>query len=260
LFSNVFYDILEQNRQFFYDTILVNITQTKNFQIMKTKLFTLSILLSLVFVLSASASTIEIKGKVTSFNRYPLQNVSITSNGLDAEILTNENGEFSFSCTENAILKFKAQGFSTKKIKLADYSDKNIISIDLQFKNSEKNFQLAVDKGHITKEQLTYGIEILKNEDFSKYRNMEQVLANKLARLKVGESCIYLNNSNIRPALLVIDDRIVDFVTFSNINTDQIKSISTEDRFEATGHYGDIANGGAILVETTANLKYANKN
>ncbi|WP_303917584.1 carboxypeptidase-like regulatory domain-containing protein [Draconibacterium sediminis] len=226
---------------------------------MKIKLVTLSFALVLAFVLSANTKTVEIKGKVTGFDKYPLQNVSVSSNKSDAEILTNENGEFSFSCAENATIKFKAQGFYTKKMKLKDFVENNSVHIDLEFKAGKKNIQLAVDNSHISKEQLALGIEFLKNEDFSKYKDMAQVLTNKLAGLRVGNSSVIINRST-GPALLVVDDRIVDFVSFSNINTDQIKSIRTMDRFEATGHYGDIANGGAILVETEANLKFAEKN
>ena len=228
---------------------------------MKTKLFTITLILGIVFALEVNAKTIDFKGKVTSFNMYPLQKVSITINKTGTEIVTNKNGEFSFTCDENARVKFKASGFFTQKIKVADYNENSYVNINLQLKKGDKNIQLAINKGHITKEQLFCGIEVLKDDDFSIYSNMKQVLTNRIAGLTVGESSIYIRSGVVGPpALLVVDNRIVDFVTLSNINTDQIKSIRIMKTNEATGHYGNIALGGALLVETQANLKYANNN
>ena len=81
---------------------------------MKYYLLTLTFCFVAFFAQSTFAKKKEVKGRVTTFHKIPLQKVSIVSKSMTSEILSDENGCFSFTCDEKEKITFEANGFFSK--------------------------------------------------------------------------------------------------------------------------------------------------
>lgn len=223
---------------------------------MKYYLLTLTFCFVAFFAQPTIAKEREVKGKVTTFRTIPLHKVSIVYKNSTSEILTDENGCFSFTCDEKEKIAFEAEGFFTEKIKVADFAEMDSVNVDLRFKKGKKNFQVATGFGHISERQLSYAIEHLEaGPDYSAYRNISEAIEGRVSGVSVGTSMINIRgtttiNGGPTPALLVVDGAIVEFSIFQNIPTTQVKSISVIKGGAAASRYGSRGMGGVVYVET----------
>lgn len=222
---------------------------------MNYKLFVLILCLTAFFTQPTFAKKKEVKGRVTAFNKIPLHKVSIVSKSMTAEVLSDEDGYFSFTCDEKEKVSFTANGFFSEKIKLADFAEQDSVNVDLRFKKGKKNFEVATGYGHISERQLSYAIDHLEaGPDYSHYTTIAEALKGKVPGVTVGFNGINIRGTtsiNEGPvnALLVVDGSIIDYAAFVNIPPATVKSISVL-KGAGAARYGSRGMGGVVVVKT----------
>ena len=213
-----------------------------------------TILLSVTLLLSISLCAQErtVNGKVTCYNKFGLNNVSIIVKSTKQEYKSDSLGFFSFKCDKGEALQFKANGFSSKKVKLKNYPDS--VNVDLRFIENSRNVEIATGYGYISKDKLTYAMQNLSGEDFSRYSTILEAIEGKFTSVSITSYGIKMRgastlNQGDENALLLIDGVKVSFGEFKNIPTTDIKSINVL-KGGAAARYGAQGFGGVVVVVT----------
>lgn len=223
------------------------------------KVMRLFVCLSLCFVALlqvATAQNQKFVGKVTSFHKIPLKKVKIEFKTTGKDVLTDENGFFEIECGKGERLTFTANGFYSKKVKVADFVGKDSLNVDLRYRKGKKNFGMATSFGHISEKELNYAIEHLEaGPDYSSYQNILEAIQGRVSGVTITNSGINIRgnttlNEGPVPALLVVDGTIVEFSIFVNIPPTEVKSISILKGGAASARYGSRGMGGVVVVKT----------
>ena len=95
----------------------------------------------ILFSLSSIAQTRVVKGKITTFNKYPVQNVEIAAKKAKSTVLTDSLGQFEIVCNEKDVIQIKAKVFQAlnKKVK----ADDEYISANLIFRDTPQNREIG---------------------------------------------------------------------------------------------------------------------
>lgn len=143
---------------------------------------------SLFLMLSLSAQSLEIKGKLTLFNTYPLANITVLAKKAKTSVITQADGSFTILCKEKDIIQIQAKGFMTYSQNVNDQND--FLNINIVFKDSPKNRDLVVSRGNIKSEDLLYGLANLKteNNDYCSYENIFVLIRSKFPEVEVKDS------------------------------------------------------------------------
>lgn len=241
----------------------------------KTYKYLFGILLSFIIVQTAAAQTAKITGVVTEkSNGQPVPGVSVSVKGTNAGTQTDGNGKFSIIAKPNDILKIVSIGYATQELKVTSAST---IAIQLDESSNELS-EVVVTALNIPKEKksLGYSVQELKSKDISeaKETNLLNSISGKVAGVQItnsqgdmgssriiirGETSISGNNQ----PLFVIDGVPVDnsqnlgsggsrdFAnTISDINSEDIESMSVLKGPNAAALYGSRAAAGVVLITT----------
>ncbi|RDC57836.1 SusC/RagA family TonB-linked outer membrane protein [Pedobacter chinensis] len=220
------------------------------------------------------AQNITISGTVKGPSGETLPGVSVFVKGTKQAVTTNNDGLFTISISGKSILVFSYIGFSTKEIEVTENSKTLTITL-----NDGDN---ALDEVVVTalgisrqKKSLGYAVQELKGESLAeaKETNLVNALAGKVAGVRVtnsqgdmgssrvvirGETSISGNNQ----PLFVVDGIPVDNSqlnsagardyanTISDINANDIESISVLKGPNAAALYGSRAAAGVIIIKT----------
>lgn len=199
-----------------------------------------------------------VHGKVTTGQVLPLQKVSLVLKNAKSEILSDSTGCFTFTCDENERVTFSAQGFTPKKIKIADLPKEDSLHVNLKFKNTKKNYETATKNGYINERDLNYAIQRLEaGPDYTAYSNIIEAIQGRVSGISITENSIIIRgntsvNSGSIPALLIVDGTIVEFPVFVSIPPLEVKSIKVIKDAAASSLYGSQGMGGVIVVKTKA--------
>jgi hypothetical protein len=206
----------------------------------------------LISTINVSAKEIEVYGKITTFDKYPLKDVSILVKGTQNLVNSDSDGIFRIVCDESDKLMIRANGFVSKRIPVEEMESKTPIQVNLKLKDGEKNYELATVFGHISAETLSHAIELLESKlDYGSYGTIADILTEKDNRVSVSNEGVYI--SGIRgKTLYVVDGSEVHYSYFKNIPTTDIESIAIL-KHTASARYGIKANGGVIEVVTKSN-------
>jgi len=221
---------------------------------MKPVKFISGIICMVMFSLSfsLSAKQVEVNGKITTFDKYPLNKVSITIKGTQSEVVSDENGTFKIFCNENDKLIIKAKGFVTKKVSLTKLESKSVLDVDLKLKDGDKNQELAMRFGHISEETLTHALDFVNsNLDYGSYAKITDILSEKKNRVSVNPNGVSIVGMKGQ-ALYMVDGSEVHYSYFESIPTTDIKTIAVL-RNTASARYGMKGFGGVIEVTTKSN-------
>lgn len=241
--------------------------------------------LKCVAVLLLSAITIsayaqqKVTGTVTEKSGLPIPGVSVTEKGTKNGSSTNGDGKFTISVKPGAILTFTSIGLSTKEVAVGQSATLTVIlQDDEKVLNEVVVTALGIKR---EKKSLGYAMQEVKGESLVEARepNLVNALSGKVAGLQItrssngpgGSSKITLrgNNSltgNNQP-LIVVDGVPMDNFTgtdnndFSNpkldmgnglsdINAEDIESMSVLKGPSAAALYGSRAGNGVILITT----------
>ena len=126
----------------------------------------------LLMTLPAFSQTRLVKGEITTFNHYPVQNVEVTSKKAKSVVLTDSLGQFELLCNEKDMIMIKAKGFNSLDKRVT--SEDDFISANLIFKDSKKNREIVSGAGNIMADQLSYALAHLsaENNDFCNYSDI----------------------------------------------------------------------------------------
>lgn len=229
-----------------------------------------------------------IKGLVLNENGEPLSGATVTVKGTKLMTVVNDNGEFSFAdVPENAVLVISNVGFVTREIAI---SGKDNIKINLQ--QAQRQMQeVVVTALGIRREERSLGYSAQKVEGEEVTRaptsNWVNALTGKVPGLQLnkvggpaGSSDIVLRGDNVldlggSTALIVIDgvpvstqqagtgygalvaaDNPIDFgSSLSDLNPEDIESVSVLKGPAAAALYGSRASNGAIIITTKSGKK-----
>src|SRR5574337_237345 len=253
-----------------------------------TTRFLLCMLLSL-FVVLAMAQQKRISGTVKDDKGNPIAGATYHIKGTNISGATDENGHFSVDVSnENAVLEFTSVNFKAKEITVGSSTTLNVVMEQGTSNLSEVVVTaLGIRK---QKKSLGYSIQEVKGTSLVEARetNLVNDLSGKVAGLQVvrsgngpgGSSQIVLRGNNsltgISQPLIVVDGIPMDNSTgrvgigaydgffnstldmgngLSDINPDDIASVSVLKGPAAAALYGSLGGNGVILITTKSGKK-----
>jgi TonB-dependent SusC/RagA subfamily outer membrane receptor len=210
----------------------------------------------LLFSISSMAQTRVIKGKLTTFNKYPVQNVEVASKKAKSTVMTDSLGQFEIVANEKDVIMIKAKVFQAlnKKVK----EDDDYISANLIFKDSPQNREIATGMGYITHEQLTFALAHLadENNDFCNYTNVFDLVRGKFPGVQIQTSSMGGQGIFVRGDKSIYGDNeaiyVVDGIRVNDIQFINPCEMATIDILKDGGAalYGSQAANGVVVIET----------
>jgi TonB-dependent SusC/RagA subfamily outer membrane receptor len=214
------------------------------------------IALCLLFAAPSFAQTRVVKGKLTAFNKYPVQNVEVASKKAKSTVMTDSLGQFQIVCNEKDVIMIKAKVFQAMNKRVNE--DDDFISANLIFRDTPKNREIATGLGYISHEQLTFALAHMadENNDFCNYTSVFSLIKGKFPGVQVrngpsgteavfvrGQKSIYQDNA----AIYVVDGIRVADISFVNPC-----EMATIDILKDGGAalYGSQAANGVVVIET----------
>jgi TonB-dependent SusC/RagA subfamily outer membrane receptor len=206
------------------------------------------------------AQTRVVRGKLTTFNRYPVQNVEVTSKKAKSTVTTDSLGQFELVCNEKDIIMIKAKVFQSLTRRV-DADDK-YISANLVFRDTPKNREIATGMRYITPEQLTFALAHLadENNDFCNYTDVFDIVRGKFPGVQVkstsmGQGIFVRGDKSMtgdNQAIYVVDGVRVNDISFIN-PCDMVSLDILKDGGAAL--YGSQAANGVVVIETKGGQK-----
>ena len=196
------------------------------------------------------------KGKITTFNRYLVQNVEVASKKAKSVVLTDSLGQFELECSEKDMFMIKTKGFDSLNKRVSPKDD--FISANLIFKDSKKNREIVTGAGYLKPDQLSYALAHLsaENNDFCNYSDIFSLLrANfpELQEIGGGSKGVYvrgqksLSSNVVNEAVYDVDGMIVSDISF--VVPCNIASINILKSGETT-IYGTQVVNGVVIIKT----------
>jgi TonB-linked SusC/RagA family outer membrane protein len=225
-----------------------------------------------------------ITGRITDEKGDGLEGVSITEKGTGNTVTTGREGNYQISVKENAILVISFIGYSTQEIRV---STQNILDIQMKLDSGEMS-EVVVTALSVKRDEKSLGYAVTKVEGKTVRESSELNLVNALAGRVAGvqisasssgadasSSIIIRGQSSLRgnnQPLFVIDGVQIDNNpvsiadnfsdvgrdfgnNISDINPDDIESISVLKGPNAAALYGSRAANGVIIITTKKGKK-----
>ena len=207
-------------------------------------------------VISSFAQTRVVKGKLTTFNNYPVKNVTVESKKAGSTVMTDSLGQFELVCNEKDVIRIKNDVFEAMSKKVS--VDDEYVTANLIFRDSKKNRNIATGMGYISEENLTFALSHMsyENNDFCSYTDVFTLVTGKFSSVQIkasemggqgifvrGQKSIYGNNE----AIYVVDGVRVADISFVNPC-----DMATIDILKDGGAalYGSQAANGVVIIET----------
>lgn len=249
---------------------------------MKKTLFGFWILVSLVFLsFHGMAQEVIVKGKVLDDTNAPIYGVNVAVKGTTRGTITNEKGEYSISAPKTASLTFSYIGFAQQTVEIGG---RTIIDIGLKPDANNLN-EVVVTALGISKDarKVGYAVTTIEGDRMVKARetNMAYSMAGRVAGLNIsgtnggpGSSARILLRGmasfGAGSPLIVMNGVPIDNTQrgsagewggsdngdgISNLNPDDIETLSVLKGASASALYGARAANGVILITTKTGKK-----
>lgn len=207
-------------------------------------------------VISSFAQTRVVRGELTTFNKYPVQNVTVESKKAGSTVTSDSLGRYELVCKEKDVILIKNEVFESVNERVDE--DDNYLSTNLVFRNSKKNREIATGMGYISEENLTYALAHLGNEnnDFCKYGDVFSLVQGKFNGVEIrsspmGGQGIYVRGqkslTGSNEAIYVVDGVRVADVTF--VIPCEMATINIL-KDGGAAMYGSSAANGVVVIET----------
>ncbi|MCO5241099.1 MAG: SusC/RagA family TonB-linked outer membrane protein [Chitinophagaceae bacterium] len=237
------------------------------------------LLMTLIFFLNVQGQQqLTVTGEVKSTGGEPLAGASVSIKGTSSGVLTNAQGVFSISCQSNSTLVFSFSGFEPQERLVSSTNNWNI-----QLENSESVLgEVVVTALGIQKQAkaLSYAAQKVAGTELTKVpqTNLVNALSGKVAGITINRSAAGLGGSvkvllrgsksaagNNQPLYVVDGVPLLNFTRetvnstgtmidqgdgISNLNPDDIESMSILKGASAASLYGSQAANGVILITT----------
>ncbi|MDE5975748.1 MAG: SusC/RagA family TonB-linked outer membrane protein, partial [Muribaculaceae bacterium] len=232
------------------------------------RLIIIQMMLALTLSLFAASPTRQLQGEVRDEAGEELIGATVKVDGTTLATATDVDGRFVLNVPAGSEIHLTVSyvGYSTRSIKVAP--DENNLNIKLEVSANEMEEMVVIGYGTAKKSSLTSSVEVLKASDLQKIPslNIDQSLAGQVSGLGVTmtsadpstakESRISVRGNTGNP-LLVIDgvprlgtNTNDGEMRLSDLNPDDIESISILKDAAAAAVYGSRAANGVILVQT----------
>lgn len=214
-------------------------------------------LIALVLLFLAAAPSggqdLILSGTVRCFNRYPLRNVEVVA-GKSATVKTDSIGLFMVTLKKGEKVTFEAEGFESFSLR-PQKSD--TVTVNLVFRGREKDVMVAIGNGYIRKEDLTFAVSNLQQENngFSNFTSIYDLLRGRFPGVEVintpagpkiqvrGTNSLSLSGE----PLFIVDGIPVDDI--SAVEPVNIRSVNVL-KDAAAAFYGTRGTNGVIIIET----------
>ncbi len=228
----------------------------------------------------AAAKEVKVKGVVKDTNGEPLIGVNVVVANSTAGTITDFNGEFTIEVPMQSTLEFRYIGYVNKKAKITSSKNLNIVLEE----DSKTLDEVVVTALGIKREvkSLSYNVQEIKAAGITKVKdaNFVNSLAGKVAGVTINQSSTGVGGSTRvvmrgtkslfgdNNALYVLDGipmpglrtkqsdnyyeatSVSDSDGISNINPDDIESMSVLTGASAAALYGNRGANGVILITT----------
>jgi TonB-linked SusC/RagA family outer membrane protein len=238
-------------------------------------------------VTTADIPPVSITGTVRSSEGTPLEGATVSVKGSGLSVVTDAAGNYTLTAEGIQTLVFSFVGYVSQEVAV---KNRTIINITLEKSSSQMNEVVVTALGITRKtKSLTYNVQEVKGDEVNKVKdaNFVNTLVGKVAGVTInsssagagGSSRVVMRGtksiSNNNNALYVIDGipmpnnlnnkrgqaedvfsgagQTGDFV--SNINPEDIESISVLSGPSAAALYGSAAANGVIVINTKKGLK-----
>ena len=202
------------------------------------------------------SQTHVVKGKLTTFNHYPVQNVAVSAKKAKSKVVTDSLGQFELVCHEKDVILVKTPVFAPLSRRVS--SEDAYVTANLVFKDSKKNREIATDLGYIKPDQLSYALTHLANEnnDFCNYPDIFTLITAKFPEVQVkngpgGTKGVYIRGQKSMTleteAVYEVDGMKVSDISFTN--PCEIGSIDIM-KSGGTAVYGTQAVNGVLIIKT----------
>ncbi len=211
-----------------------------------------------IFILSMlNAQTKVVKGQLTMFNQYPVANLQVSAKKAKSIAPTDAQGKFELPCKEKDFIIIKDPVFQTISRRVGQ--NDGVFAINLIYKDSPKNRELATSMGYISQKDLEYAIKNLQHEnnDYCLYPDVYAILRSKYPELSYvqsdyGHMYIFMNRG-----VRSITGRNHAICTIDGIRTDDISTVNPCEivkifivRSGTAAKYGTGAANGVVVIET----------
>ncbi|HMF69914.1 MAG TPA: TonB-dependent receptor plug domain-containing protein, partial [Flavitalea sp.] len=214
----------------------------------------------------------------------PISGVSVSVEGTGAGTQTDSNGNFRISAAPNAVLLLSYIGYESKKVKVTNLNEYTI-TLDNEDKKMQEVVVTALGISR-EKKSLGYAAQTISGDDVStvKTGNIVNSLSGKAAGVQIKRNTNMGGSTNIvirgnksltgdNQALFVVDGVPVNNSNFntsgqqtngggfdygnmaSDINPDDVESMTVLKGAAATALYGSRAANGAIIITTKKGAK-----
>ena len=244
---------------------------------MRKRLFSaLCLFMASLLYLNANAQKRTITGKVVDSAGAPIPNVSVRLKSTHAGVNTNEDGTFRITATSTDILLISNVGFEPQEVKVGSHDE---LSVTLHRSTQSLNEVVVTALGiRRTKNSLPYATQQISGDQVNKVvsTNFVDNLSGKVAGLQITSSNTMGGSNNVilrgmksltqsNQALFVVDGVPYDNTNItaggvaggydmgnaaSDINPNDIESVSVLKGAAASALYGSRGSNGVILITT----------
>ncbi len=192
----------------------------------------------------------QLVGKVTLFGEYPILNAEVSLKKSKRSVFTDSLGLFSIRCGQGDKIYVRAAGFKPTTVKVKNLVD--TLVIELLFKNTIKNVDLATGSGHIDKDHLSQAIDHLNVEKINtNYTDVLEMIKGRFAGVTVLANEIHIRGPTSlmgsNAALIVIDGVVSDMAAIRSLPVAEVKSIDILKGSKA-GLYGSRGANGVVVI------------
>ncbi len=210
----------------------------------------------LLFSITSLAQTRVVKGEITTFNKYPVQNVEVASKKAKSTVMTDSLGQFAIVCNEKDVIQIKAKVFQALSEKVK--ADDDFISVNLIFRDTPQNREIATGMGYVSHEQLTFALAHMadENNDFCNYTDVFTLVKGKFPGVTVKSNSMGSNGIFIRGDKSIYGDNeaiyVVDGIRVGDVSFVNPCEMATIDILKDGGAalYGSQAANGVVVIET----------
>ena len=209
-----------------------------------------------ITVFEINAQRKNVYGTVFAFKNLALNNIQVTSAKTKTTTLTDSLGNFRIVCESEDKIEFTGFGFQKKVIKLE--KPQNNVKVKMIFKGGNKNFALAVENGHVSKENLDKSFALHPDQNFEYYNYADIFTAiskiyasNDNVNVRGNSVYIRAENSSFSsyPAIFIVNGKLA--LEISDILPSDIESIELVP--DGSSLYGPGAANGVVIIKKVNN-------
>ncbi len=215
----------------------------------------------LFFSISAySQNTINVKGRITDETGAPVIGASVVVKGATAGVSSDNNGDFVINASPNSSLLITSVGFIEQEVKV---DGKTSLDVTLKRTTTDLNEVVVIGYGSQRKEAITGSVSSISAEKLSEVpsSNISDALQGRLPGVQISQTStkpgstmqILIRGQRSISASndpLIVLDGIPFGGSFSDIDPENVKSISVLKDASATAIYGSRGANGVIIITT----------